>query len=405
MPALPRLRYDLDFMPSPLEERPGLLIRDTYGFSDATLILPPPLVPLLRLFDGEKDERELHYALYEMTGELDVAPVARHLIDSLDHAGFLHNERYEQMRGAALEAFAAQPDRPARFSGNGGYPEDRQQLRTLMMERYLKRDGAAGSQEARFGIAAPHVSPEGGWESYRDAYLALPREAGGRTFVVLGTSHYGPPERFGLTRKNYTTPFGAAQTDREAADFLQRRAPAAVEMEDYCHAIEHSIEFQIVFLQALYGPEVKVLPVLCGPFARSLDQGGLPEEDAGVAAFLEALREWRAGAGRDAFWVLGVDMAHIGARYGDPFETQAGDERMAEVEERDRARIAALAGGSAEDYWALVQPNHDDLRWCGSAPLYTLLRAVPEARGELLRYQQWNIDPQSVVSFAALNFQ
>jgi hypothetical protein len=44
------------------------------------------------------------------------------------------------------------------------------------------------------------------------------------------------------------------------------------------------------------------------------------------------------------------------------------------------------------------------LKWCGSAPLYTFLKAVPHARGELLRYEQWNIDEQSVVSFAGIAF-
>jgi MEMO1 family protein len=53
----------------------------------------------------------------------------------------------------------------------------------------------------------------------------------------------------------------------------------------------------------------------------------------------------------------------------------------------------------------LVQENHDDLKWCGSAPIYTFLKAAPRARGQLHRYQQWNIDEQSVVSFAAIGFR
>lgn len=389
-------------MPSPLPERPGLLIRDSLRFSEVTLILPPPLVPLLQYFDGEQEERELHYTLHQLTGELDVEPLARHLVDSLDHAGFLMNERFHELRAARLREFAGQAERLPVHAG-GGYPAEPGELRGLM-ERYLNPDGVPAAGDARIGIAAPHVSPEGGWESYRDAFLALPREAGERTFVILGTSHYGAPERFGLTRKNYVTPFGAARTDRAAVDFLEQRGGAAVEMEDYCHAVEHSIEFQVVFLQALYGPEVKVLPVLCGPFAKSLLEGGLPEDDEGVARFFDALRAWREGAGRDAFWVLGVDMAHIGRRYGDAESTRAGDERMSEVERRDRERIAALAQGDADAYWRLVQPDHDDLRWCGSAPFYTFAKVAPEARASLRRYQQWNIDEESVVSFAALRF-
>ena len=49
---LPRLRSTLDFMPSPLENKPGLLIRDPFQFSDATLIIPPPLIECLEFFDG-----------------------------------------------------------------------------------------------------------------------------------------------------------------------------------------------------------------------------------------------------------------------------------------------------------------------------------------------------------------
>ena len=52
----------------------------------------------------------------------------------------------------------------------------------------------------------------------------------------------------------------------------------------------------------------------------------------------------------------------------------------------------------------LSESEQDRLRWCGYSALYTFLKAVPEARGSLLHYEQWNIDPESVVSFAALEF-
>ena len=45
-------------------------------------------------------------------------------------------------------------------------------------------------------------------------------------------------------------------------------------------------------------------------------------------------------------------------------------------------------------FWNLVQENHDDLKWCGSSPFYTFLKTAPDVRGELLRYEQWNIDDQ-----------
>jgi hypothetical protein len=77
---------------------------------------------------------------------------------------------------------------------------------------------------------------------------------------------------------------------------------------------------------------------------------------------------------------------------------------MAEVAERDRRRIERINEGDGDGFWDLVQQNRDDLKWCGSSPLYTFLKAAPGARGELLRYEQWNIDPRSVVSFAGMGF-
>jgi len=138
-------------------------------------------------------------------------------------------------------------------------------LRTVM-QKYL--GAAASAHEGLVGIAAPHVSPEGGWQSYRAAYQWLTPDLGDRTFVVLGTSHYGEPDRFGLTRKPFETPFGKTRTDDALVSELARQ-PASL-MEDYCHSIEHSIEFQVVFLQSIYGPDVRILPILCGSFARSI---------------------------------------------------------------------------------------------------------------------------------------
>ena len=70
----------------------------------------------------------------------------------------------------------------------------------------------------------------------------------------------------------------------------------AVVREDYCHAVEHSIEFQVVFLQHVLGQAARIVPVLCGPFAPP--EGGAPEDDPGVARFLEALRALLRAAGR-----------------------------------------------------------------------------------------------------------
>lgn len=400
--TLPRLRMNLDFMASPIEDRPGLMIRDPYQYSDATLIIPPALVEVLQFFDGESTDLDLRKALVDLTGDLAVGELERHLIDSLGNAGFLDNEVYEQLREARHREFAQASVREPSHAGSA-YPAGTEELRALFAS-YLEKVESPAISGRLCGIAAPHVSPEGGWESYRDAYGALPEDYAERIFVVLGTSHYGAPDRFGLTRKDFRTPYGDARTERSLVDQLAAQAPEAIEMEDYCHANEHSIEFQVAFLQHRYGPRVRILPILCGPYARSLYEGGLPEENEHVKRFLGALGEIHAKHRHEIAWVLGVDMAHIGRRYGDPFAAQAYQGEMLSVSGLDKERIEAIVQGDAARFWDQVQEQQDPLKWCGSAPFYTFLRAAPEARAQLLRYQHWQIDPQSVVSFAAMAF-
>ena len=381
--TLPRLRADLDFMPSPLADRPGLLIRDPYHYSEATLIIPPPLVECLRYFDGECSELELRAHLVRLTGDVRVGELEQHLVRTLSEAGFLDDEVYHRLREQRRRQFAEAPVREPAHAGSA-YPEEPGPLRSTL-DRYLG-DGAGEPAPARLlGIAAPHVSPEGGWQTYQAAYRALRPEHRDRVFVIIGTSHYGAPDRFGLTRKPYVTPLGTARTDVELVNRLAARAPEAVEMEDYCHSTEHSVEFQVIFLQHLLGPQIRILPILVGSFARSLYEGGKPEDNEGVRRFLGELGELAAACGERLFWVLGIDMAHMGRRYGDPFAAKADRGLMAQVAERDRARIERVAQGDAEGFWELVRENRDDLKWCGSAPLYTFLRAVPQARSQLRR--------------------
>ncbi|MGP0070802.1 MAG: AmmeMemoRadiSam system protein B [Bryobacteraceae bacterium] len=399
---LPRLRLGLDFIPSSDPQHPGLLIRDPLKFSDAMLLIPPQLVECLACFDGEQTSLDLRAALVRITGEIQIAELEKHLFDTLSQAGFLEDETFEAQRSARVNEFAAAPKRDASHAGSA-YPDNAEEARKTLGE--FMQGAPPATEDSIIGIATPHVSPFGGWESYRDAYSMLPPSHDDRIFVVLGTSHYGEPDRFGLTHKPFVTPFGETVTDGRLVDELAQAAPESIRMEDYCHAIEHSIEFQVLFLQYLYGPDIRILPILCGSFLRSIYQGGKPEGNEQVQRFFGALGNLAAREGNKLLWVLGVDMAHMGRRYGDQMIARAEEGEMAAVAERDKRRIERLTASDPQGFWELVQENQDDLKWCGSAPMYTFLKTVPQARGTLRRYQQWNIDEQSVVSFAAIAFQ
>jgi AmmeMemoRadiSam system protein B len=390
-------------IPSPAPDRPGLFIRDPYRYTEAMLIVPPALIECLRCFDGRQTDLDLRSVLVRITGDLQVGELEQHLIETFSAAGFLEDDAFAQMKSGRQREFAEAPKRQPAHAGSA-YPLELAVLRETM-SRYMDGTGLPPTPRERLcGIAAPHVSPEGGWQSYRAAYGELGPELKDRTFVILATSHYGAPEHFGLTRKAFVTPLGETATDTALVDRLAAAGGSAVLMEDYCHAFEHTVELQVIFLQHIYGPDIRILPILCGQYAQSLYRGGPPEADEGVRRFLGEMGEMAAHEADRLFWILGIDMAHMGARYQDDFAASADQGVMAEVAERDRQRIARVVESDGDGFWSLVQEKHDDLKWCGSAPLYTFLKILPGACGELLRYEQWNIDPQSVVSFAGMAF-
>ena len=191
--------------------------------------------------------------------------------------------------------------------------------------------------------------------------------------------------------------------DAALVDRLATRERDAVALEDYCHAVEHAIEFQVLFLQHRFGPR-------CASYRSSAVRSRrLPRVPAAPRTTLASPASWppspasRPTSGRS--WVLGVDMAHVGRRYGDA-DRRRGRSRVGCA----RSRSATDSGsrpcveGDADGFWAQVQEGADDLRWCGASALYTFLRAASPARGALLRYEQWNIDPESVVTFGALAY-
>jgi len=408
---LPRLRAGLDIFPSPVPDRPGLLLRDPFRYTEEIIIIPPLLARGLLYFDGERTKIELQAYLSSQTGQFIPGEIIEAMFDALNSHGFLETEEFERLRVQRHAEFAAAPQRLPAHAGTA-YPEQADGLR-LRLDEYLRHGQSANpvietnngqASDSLIGIAAPHVSPEGGWPCYAAAYNRVPRHVAEKTIVLLGTSHYGEPEKFGLTRKPFVTPLGTLEVNTELVDWIIARAGESVVLEDYCHAIEHSLEFQCLFLQQKLGSDFKIVPILCGPFADGLLFGRPPETDPKVERFFQTLGEMAELHRSRLFWVLGIDLAHIGRRYGDPFVARAEHGQMIEVREHDAERLRRVCEGDAAGFFELVKPDRDRLKWCGFSPLYTFLQTIKGARGNVLRYDQWNIDEQSVVSFTALEF-
>ncbi len=403
-PFLPRLRSSLDVFPSPDPEQPGLLLRDPLNYTEDILIIPPIYIRALQMLDGKHTESEVQTQLTQVMGRPFPLHPLHEFLGVLQQSGFLETAEFDEMRGQKQAAFAALPTRAPAHAG-AAYPLDAFELRATL-DSYLMTIVPPNPQPL-IGIAAPHVSPEGGVQCYAAAYnrlRGLKDQLRGKTIVILGTSHYGEPDKFGLTRKPFQTPYGTIQTDTELVDWLFQRAGDSINIEDYCHSVEHSIEFQALFLRHVLGTNFKILPILCGSFLQSFLSGKPPEETEQNRRFFAALAEMAELHKDRLFWVLGIDLAHIGQRYGDAIEARAEQGFMQEVRAQDLARLRHVCEGDSGNLLEMVLPNYDELKWCGFTPIYTFMQAVKNVRGNVMLYDQWNIDPASVVSFTALEF-
>jgi hypothetical protein len=402
---LPGLRHPLDILPSPQTDRPGLLIRDPMHYADTVLYVPPAWALALQCLDGEHTKLDVQEILTRATGTLVFSDEVREFVSVLRQQGFLETEEFLRLRERRHKEFREGQERPAAHAGTA-YPSSPAEIRSTFDEYFRGVEVGEGASDHLLGVAAPHVSPEGGRNCYAETYRRLGAfpELAQSTFIVLGTSHWGPPEKFGLTRKPFVTPLGVLRVDTEMVDWLEQHGGRAVNAEDYCHAVEHSIEFQCVFLQHALGPELKIVPILCGPLGESPQTAGAAENHRDTECFLDALGELAEEHKDRLFWVLGIDLAHLGRRYGSPFTALANRGQMAEVAEQDRRRLELVCAGDSRGFQELVKAGRDELNWCGYSTLYTFLKAVGKVRGHLRRYEQWNIDPQSVVSFASLEF-
>ena len=77
--------------------------------------------------------------------------------------------------------------------------------------------------------------------------------------MILGVAHQYCQRRFALTRKDFETPLGLVPTDREYVDQIAALAGRDLFEDELSHRTEHSIEFQVVFLQYVLGEERPVL--------------------------------------------------------------------------------------------------------------------------------------------------
>ena len=135
----PRLRA-LEAFPVEQQGQRCVALRDPAGFTDQIAVLPPPLLDLVSLFDGEHSIEEIREILRRRHGKAPTLEQVTDVVERFDAAGFLDSEGFRQRRRALENAFRQSPVRPAAHAG-GAYAGDAAGLRAQIDGFFTAADG------------------------------------------------------------------------------------------------------------------------------------------------------------------------------------------------------------------------------------------------------------------------
>jgi hypothetical protein len=407
LPEHPRLR-PLMLMPVTDKGRELLIVSDPLGVIPGQPVLGIEALGILQLLDGSVSVNDITAELMRESRDIRIGHMVRGFIRQLDDLLMLDSPKFQAAWRELRDAYHPLEVRPAALEGHS-YPAEREALGAFLDSTFTQAErlrSAAGepvaAENARpRALLAPHLDPRRAGATIARAYLELgPKQEAPLRVVVLGTGHSLQGDRFGLTRKHYQTPLGKLECDTAFVDTLAAALGEDPYRAELAHRDEHSIEFQALYLQNRLGSRpVKIVPILCGGFSALLDQGISAREDEQVERFVAALRDAERKHGGATVYVGAIDLSHVGPRFGAP---KLDAHTRAEVEEKDRAALAAAQQGDAEGWFQAIAGHDDSTHICGVAPTYLLLRACEPGAGRLLRYQQSDEPDGSMVSTAAM---
>jgi AmmeMemoRadiSam system protein B len=406
-PAFPLLR-NLHYAPLKDGEEQYVMLWDPSGLSSDRLIVPANYFYVLQLLDGEHSLEQIAAEYLRRFGEFLSPERLARLVQDLDDRLFLHGERADAARQEALAAYRAQAFRKAVFAGKS-YEADPTKLEAQLAAYFAAPDGPGRQESEHKGqpikaLIAPHYELRDAGPVYAWAYKELREAEAPNLFVIVGTCQAGLENGYAVTGKDFETPLGLVKTDRGIVEQLAASAPFCFD-EELAHKQEHSIEFQLLFLQFVLGPSrpFTIVPVLSA-FPPAIFSGAeLAASRGRVETFLEALREALSQAGQPACIIASVELAHIGLRYGDAFPPT--DFAFHRCMQQDLAMLKHVEEGDADGFVAFILKEQDRRRISGFAAIYTLLQLIGRGKGQLLRYDRGITDQyNSTVTYASMAF-
>jgi AmmeMemoRadiSam system protein B len=400
----PLLR-NLQFSPIKQGEEQYVVLWDPTGLSKEKLVLPLNYFFIVQHFDGDHSLQEIGALYLKRFGEFLMPDKVDQLVGDLEGKLFLEGDRTEMAKAEARNAYREAAVRPAAFAGKS-YEADRGQLKKQIDGFFSSKEGpefkpSANKGKLIKGLVVPTYDLKQAGPIYAWAYKELQESQQPDVLIIIGTAHAGLEGLFALTDKDFETPLGVVSVDRPIVDRLKVLVPEYFS-EDVAHLSEHSIEFQLPFLQTNTGgiAPIAMVPILCSFSAMSLSD---PSVRSAVDRFLGALREAISASGKAACVIAAGELAHLGMRYGDT--APPTDFSFHRSMQYDLEMLKYVEDLKPEEFAGYIQKEKDQRRISGFSPIYCLLRLIDAEKGQVLRYDRGITDQyNSTVTYASMAF-
>jgi MEMO1 family protein len=398
----PSIRRDLEFFPILHGNDQLIVIMDHLGLVEDGKAVALPLYELMTLLDGTNTVRDIQMILMRQRGGVLVGTEEiEQLMAHLDESYLLETEKYVQAREKIVAEFAAKKVRACSHCGIS-YPDQTAELKKSLDEIINTQSYTLKPEGSVTALIAPHIDLSVGTRVYGSAYQWVKHTSPSRV-VVLGVGHKMMGDLFSLTEKDFETPLGTVKNDRGLVRKLREAGHSIISDNDFVHKAEHSLEFQVIFLQHLLAQaSFTIIPILCGPIMTSLSDCTRHAYLEKATPFLKVLSEILHEEGEETLLVAGVDFSHIGPKFG---HDMPATHLESQSEKHDQKLLKAVSEGEMDEFWEESLRVGDRFNVCGFSAMACLMEVIPPSKGRVLNYQCWHEEAtRSAVSFAAVVF-
>ena len=404
-PALRNIQYS----PMKQGEEQYIVLWDPSGLSSEKLIIPLNFFYLFQFLDGKHSLEEVGVEYLKKYGEFLMPDKLDKLIADLDQKLFLEGDRYEKAKVEALKAYRKASARKPQFAGKS-YEKDPQKLREQIAGFFSSKEGpksdpSENSGKLIKGLIAPNYEPKDAGPLYAWAYKELKEAESPDVFIVIGIGHAGLDEPVVVTNKDFETPLGVVPVNRPIMDYLKTKGGEKLFSEEIRHQKEHSIEFQLPFLQETVGKEksISIVPVLSSFPPISFIDPELKDFANQIELFVSLLKKAIAASGQRVCIVASANLAHIGLRYGD--NNAPTDFSFHRCMQTDLEMLKQVEEVNAQGFAQFLITEQDKRHVLGFSAIYLLLKLIEAEKGEVLRYDREIVDQfNSTVTYASAAF-